>query len=79
MTADRPLPVAAPRFGRPVGSLVDWLAANLDGLAIGALVAAGIVALMLVVRWIGHRIVERHPGCRNWRGVIGAVLARTTL
>lgn len=79
MTAIPPPPTATERFGRPVGSLGDWLAANLDGLTIGALVAAGIVALMLIVRWIGHRIVARHPGCRNWRGVIGAVLARTTL
>ena len=79
MTAIQPPPLAAQRFGRPVGSLADWLSANLDGLMIGALVAAGIVALMLVVRWVGHRIVEHHPGCRNWRGVIGAVLARTTL
>ncbi len=78
MIATRP-PAPVPRFGRPVGSLADWLAANLDGLMLGALVAAGIVGLMLVVRWIGHRTVDRHPGCRNWRGVIGAVLARTTL
>ncbi|MEO7504019.1 MAG: mechanosensitive ion channel domain-containing protein [Sphingomicrobium sp.] len=79
MTAAQQLPAATQRLGRPVGSLLDWLNANSDGLMLGTLVAAGIVGLMLVVRWVGERIVERHPGCRDWRGVIGAVLARTTL
>ena len=64
----------------PIGSthnLVEWLFANRDGLIAGAIVAAALVAAMLVLRLIGQRIVERHPNCRNWTGVIGSVLART--
>ena len=57
--------------------LLDWLAGNREGLLIGALVAAAIVAAMLIVRLIGERIVERHPDSLNWKGIIGAVLAKT--
>ncbi len=45
---------AAPR---EIGSVADWILANLQGLAIGALVAAGIVGIMMILRWIGRRIV----------------------
>lgn len=58
---------------------VRWLAANLDSLAIGALVASGIVGLMLIVRVVGHRLVAADPDCRGWRGVIGRVLSKTTI
>ncbi|MES2001478.1 MAG: mechanosensitive ion channel domain-containing protein [Pseudomonadota bacterium] len=58
-------------------SLVEWLADNRGGLTLGGLVAAGIVALMLILRMVGARIVERHPNCVNWKGIIGAVLAKT--
>ena len=69
----------ASRIDRPVSSLIDWAAANQQGLLIGALVAAGIVAFMLGLRWIGERILRRHPDCTNWLGVIGNVLAKTNL
>jgi small-conductance mechanosensitive channel len=39
--------------------------------------AASIVAIMLVLRWIGGRIVAGDPLCRSWKGVIGRVFART--
>src|SRR5918993_4758179 len=64
---------------REIGSLFDWMAANLDRLAIGALVAAGIVGAMMVLRWIGQRIVASDPGNFRWKGIIGRVLARTTI
>ena len=64
---------------KPVGSLVDWALDNVNGLAIGGLVAAGIVGLMLLARWIGECIIARHPEPNNWRGIIGHVLARTTV
>ena len=67
---------AAPR---EIGSLFDWIAANLDRLAIGALVAAGIVGAMLVLRWIGQRIVASDPENFRWKGITGRVLARTTV
>ena len=67
---------AAPR---EIGSVFEWILANLEGLAIGALVAAGIVGLMLVVRWIGHRIVAAEPDNFGWKGIIGRVLSRTTV
>ena len=58
-------------------SLIEWLADNRGGLILGGLVAAAIVALMLILRMVGEKIVERHPNCVNWKGIIGAVLAKT--
>jgi small-conductance mechanosensitive channel len=60
-------------------STLTWLTANGDRIALGALVAAGLVGLMLLMREIGHRLVRRDPDCRGWRGVIGRVLSRTTI
>ncbi len=56
-----------------------WLTANADDLALGAIVAAGLVGLMLILREVGHRLVAADPECRGWRGVIGRVLAKTTI
>ena len=69
----------AGRIDRPVSSFFDWAVDNQQGLVIGTLVAAGIVGFMLGLRWIGERILRRHPDCSNWMGVIGNVLARTNL
>ena len=69
----------ASRIDRPVSSLGDWAVANQEGLLIGALVAAGIVGFMLGLRWVGKRILLRHPDGTNWLGVIGNVLAKTNL
>jgi small-conductance mechanosensitive channel len=60
-------------------SVLDWLAANLHGLAIGVAVAIGIVGVMLVLRMIGRRIHEADPMCHSWRGVIGNVLSKTSV
>ena len=60
-------------------SVIDWLSDNRDGLMVGALVAAAIVALMLVMRAIGNRILAANPDCTNWRGIVGSVLAKTKL
>jgi len=70
---------AGEKIARPVGSLVQWALANLEGLAIGALVAAAIVGVMLVARWFGRRMLAANPDCSNWRGVFGSVLAKTTM
>ena len=56
-----------------------WLTDNAEGLALGALIAAGIVGVMLVLREVGHRLLAADPDCRGWRGVIGRVLAKTTI
>ena len=56
-----------------------WLTANADDLALGALVATGLVGLMLILRAAGHRLLAADPDCRGWRGVIGRVLSRTTI
>jgi small-conductance mechanosensitive channel len=69
----------AGRIDRPVSSILDWAVANQQGLLVGALVAAGIVTFMLAMRWIGERILGRHPDCNDWLGVIGNVLAKTNL
>jgi small-conductance mechanosensitive channel len=59
--------------------LATWFEANRDGLLIGILVAAAIVAVMLILRGFGQRTVERDPEGWGWRTVIGRVLARTSL
>lgn len=56
-----------------------WLWLNLDALALGALVAAGLVGVMLVARTVGHRITASDPRCISWKGVIGRVLAKTSI
>jgi len=64
---------------REVGSSLEWVLANLDRLAVGALIAAAIVGVMLVMRWIGHRILAREPEMWGWEGIIGRVLAKTSI
>jgi small-conductance mechanosensitive channel len=68
-------------LSNPLGvePIFAWLGENLDRLALGALIAAGIVAVMLVLRWIGNQMAESDPDCRRWRGIIGRVLAKTGL
>jgi small-conductance mechanosensitive channel len=65
---------AAPR---DLESVFDWTLANLDRLAVGALIAAAIVGVMLVLRWIGQRIVAGDPENFRWKGIIGRAMART--
>jgi small-conductance mechanosensitive channel len=67
------------RAPRGVGSTLDWILANLDRLAIGALVAAAIVGVMLVLRWIGQRVVAVNPENFGWKGIIGRALAKTSI
>jgi len=67
--------VVAPK---EIGNVFTWLIANLDRLAIGALIAAAIVGVMLVMRWIGYRILASEPEIWGWKGIIGRVLARTS-
>jgi len=62
-------------------TVIAWLIANRDGMLLGALVALGLVGLMLIARTFGQRMVaaesdEAHIG---WRTVIGRVLARTSI
>jgi small-conductance mechanosensitive channel len=58
---------------------VAWLHANSEALLLGAIVAAVLVAVMLVLRSIGERITADDPECRSWRSVIGRVLAKTSI
>ena len=37
------------------------------------------VGVMLGMRWIGAKMVDGDPHCTRWRGVIGRVLAKTTI
>jgi small-conductance mechanosensitive channel len=62
-----------------VNRFTSWLEANRDGLLIGIVVAAVIVAVMIVLREFGRRTVARDPEGWGWRSVIGRVLARTSL
>jgi small-conductance mechanosensitive channel len=54
-----------------------WLVAHHDGLIVGAIVAAGIAAALLFVRWLGRRAIHRDPDGVSWWGVIGRAFART--
>ena len=56
---------------------LPWLEANRQSLPLGLATATAIVAVMLVLRWIGTRMVAADPACARWKGVIGRVLART--
>ncbi|HEX3677206.1 MAG TPA: mechanosensitive ion channel domain-containing protein [Sphingomicrobium sp.] len=56
-----------------------WLDANRDGLLIGVIVAAVLVAIMLVLRELGRRAVARDRDGWGWHTVIGRVLSRTSL
>jgi small-conductance mechanosensitive channel len=60
-------------------AILDWLTANADRLILGTSIAAGLVGIMLILRWIGERIVARDPERMTWQGVVGRVLARTSL
>ena len=60
-------------------SLVPWLEANEQTLPIALATAAGIVAFMLVLRWVGSRLEARDPQAVSWKGVLGRVLARTSI
>ena len=60
-------------------SVIAWLIANKQDVTSGALVAAAIVTVMLIARFVGQRMVasERDGEHMGWRTVIGRVLART--
>ena len=62
-----------------VEPIVAWVGDNLDRLVMGAMIAGGIVAIMLALRWVGNRMVESDPDCHHWRGIIGRVLAKTSI
>ena len=59
--------------------ILTWVADNLDRLVMGAIIAGGIVAVMLAFRWIGHRMVDGDPECHHWRGIFGRVFAKTSI
>ena len=56
-----------------------WAQANSGALILGTLVACVLVAVMLVLRAVGERIISADPNCTSWRSVIGRVLAKTSL
>ncbi len=62
-------------------SLVQWLINDREAVMLGTLVAAGIVAVMIVLRYIGERMVarERTEEAFGWKSVVGRVLAKTTV
>ena len=65
----------------PTQSVVSWFILNREGVLVGALVAAAIVALMLVARFVGSRMIVRETEAQHlgWRTVVGRVLAKTTV
>jgi len=59
--------------------MADWFSANSDRLPIALAVAATIVALMLIARWIGLAMQRGDPDCTRWRGIIGRMLGKTSV
>ena len=53
-------------------TVFNWIIANRDGMMLGALVAVGLVGLMLIARTVGHRMVagESEATTIGWRTVI---------
>ena len=45
-----------------LSNMLAWLTDNAEGLALGALIAAGLVGLMLILREVGHRLLESLEG-----------------
>jgi small-conductance mechanosensitive channel len=65
----------------PTQSVIDWTLSNRDQLLFGGLVALGLVAFMMAMKAFGQRIIanETESAQIGWKGVIGRVLARTSL
>jgi small-conductance mechanosensitive channel len=62
-----------------VDQLANWFAANHVGLLIGAIIAGAIVAVLLILRWVGQRACERDPEHHTWGSILGRALSRTTM
>ena len=83
MIASGPSAIHSPMNRLPLAaapSVLDWLVANRDQVLLGALVALGLVGLMLVGRTVGQRMLasESKADHIGWRSVLGRLLARTT-
>ncbi len=59
--------------------VLAWFHQNAGELLIGAGFAAGLVAVMLILRIVGRAILRSDPHCRTWRSVIGRVFAKTSI
>src|SRR5438270_1176582 len=62
-----------------VDRFASWFEANRDGLLIGLIAGAVLVAIMLLLRGFGERSIRRDPLGVGWHTVIGRVLAKTNL
>jgi small-conductance mechanosensitive channel len=71
--------VTAKTLRMGVADFNNWFDANRDGLMLGVIVGLALVALMLVLRSLGRRAVERDRHGLGWRTVIGRVFAKTSL
>jgi small-conductance mechanosensitive channel len=60
-------------------SIIPWVEANRASLPAGVASAAGLVAAMLLLRWVGTRMSAADPGSISWKGVIGRVLSKTSV
>jgi small-conductance mechanosensitive channel len=62
-----------------VNALASWFTANHDGLMLGLAVGAAMVAVMLVLRGLGQKIVSHDPHGLSLQVVLGRVLAKTSI
>jgi small-conductance mechanosensitive channel len=72
-------PAAAKTAAMGVDRFTSWFDANREGLLTGAVVGVVMVALMLLLRAYGERVVRRDPLGISWRAVLGRVLAKTSI
>ena len=63
----------------PGETILRWLADNREGLLLGTTVAAGLVALMLLLRLLGRSMAASDPESRRWHGIFGHVLGKTSV
>jgi small-conductance mechanosensitive channel len=62
-----------------IEQIANWFIANQAQLPIGLAAAAAIIAFMLLVRWAGSMMRDSDPDCLHFRGIIGRMLARTSI
>ena len=70
---------AAKTLAMGVDRLTTWFDANRDGLMVGLMVGVALVVVMLLLRGLGRRAVDRDPDGFSLQTVIGRVLAKTSI
>lgn len=65
--------------GMGIDRFTHWLDTNRDGLLIGLAAGLALVILMVALRTLGRREIERDPHSTGWRSVFSRVFSRTSI